>query len=98
MFFKVVCRDHKNWPIITVEPPVRESGDTLRLQNFTTTVFNDFGRFARRQRELTKEAIENKGKRSPTTFGYIFLQAVLGKPFEEAAKQWAEENGYVKKE
>jgi hypothetical protein len=90
MLLRIEFREVGGWPMMYCSPPVPQSGDGLRIQNFGLKVGNDFKRVCDRQRELTKEAKAGKTPKIPTRLYDMILEAMLGKSLDEIVKEAVE--------
>lgn len=87
MIIQIICRDSNGWPIMTVNPPIVQGGDGIRIQNYALDRFHDLKRVCDAQREATKKAKEGKAlHRSVTTFKALMLYAILGKSLDEVVE------------
>ena len=75
------CRDERGWPILTVDPPVIECGDGVRIQNYAAARYADLLAMCRRQREATKAARAGGRGRGVLTFAQL-LAETFGKADE----------------
>lgn len=66
-------KDEHGWPIMSVEKPIVENKDSLKIQNYTFERYNDFKNICDMQRKATKAAKEKQNNAITRNYTYFSL-------------------------